>query len=391
MTTSINSSRKRTQRDYTLAFKLRVVERVEKGEMTYKQAQAHFGIQGRSTVLVWLRKHGRLDWSKPFQHPLMPKSKETPAETIKRLERELAEEKLRNQILNGMVDIMDNEYGAGLRKKLLIRYVWQAKAKSEINLAAACRAAGMSRQGIYQAVARMESRRAELSVIKDWVQYWRKYMPRLGARKLYTLIKSKLVEHDIKLGRDGFFTYLRREGLLVKPKKSYTKTTFSKHWMKKHPNLLKEEGLHDAEHVLVTDASSRKIVGHHVSKDMKAESVVKALKMAIKDKRYIGNAVHHSDRGLQYCSAVYQNALQASQIQPSMTDGYDCYQNALAERVNGILKQEFLLHRCRTFAELKILVRESIAIYNDMRPHLSLNMATPNQVHNRKGQLLELA
>ncbi|WP_107947097.1 IS3 family transposase [Shewanella baltica] len=391
MTTSINSSRKRTQRDYTLAFKLRVVERVEKGEMTYKQAQAHFGIQGRSTVLVWLRKHGRLDWSKPFQHPLMPKSKETPAETIKRLERELAEEKLRNQILNGMVDIMDNEYGAGLRKKLLIRYVWQAKAKSEINLAAACRAAGMSRQGIYQAVARMESRRAELSVIKDWVQYWRKYMPRLGARKLYTLIKSKLVEHDIKLGRDGFFTYLRREGLLVKPKKSYTKTTFSKHWMKKHPNLLKEEGLHDAEHVLVTDASSRKIVGHHVSKDMKAESVVKALKMAIKDKRYIGNAVHHSDRGLQYCSAVYQNALQASQIQPSMTDGYDCYQNALAERVNGILKQEFLLHRCRTFAELKILVRESIAIYNEMRPHLSLNMATPNQVHNRKGQLLELA
>ncbi|MCT8877626.1 IS3 family transposase [Shewanella xiamenensis] len=409
MTTSINSSRKRTQRDYTLAFKLGVVERVEKGEMTYKQAQARFGIQGRSTVLVWLRKHGRLDWSKPFQHPLMPKSKETPAETIKRLERELAEEKLRNQILNGMVDIMDNEYGAGLRKKLLIRYVWQAKSNGEINLAAACRAAGMSRQGIYQAVARMESRRAELSVIKDWVQYWRKYMPRLGARKLYTLIKSRLVEHDIKLGRDGFFTYLRSKGLLVKPKKSYTKTTFSKHWMKKHPNLLKEKGLHDAEHVLVsditylesdqgvhylslvTDASSRKIVGHHVSKDMKAESVVKALKMAIKDKRYIGNAVHHSDRGLQYCSAVYQNALQASRIQPSMTDGYDCYQNALAERVNGILKQEFLLHRCRTFAELKILVRESIAIYNDMRPHLSLNMATPNQVHNRKGQLLELA
>ncbi|ABI39189.1 transposase [Shewanella sp. MR-4] len=119
MTTSINSSRKRTQRDYTLAFKLGVVERVEKGEMTYKQAQAHFGIQGRSTVLVWLRKHGRLDWSKPFQHPLMPKSNETPAETIKRLERELAEEKLRNKILNGMVDIMDNEYGAGLRKKYL--------------------------------------------------------------------------------------------------------------------------------------------------------------------------------------------------------------------------------------------------------------------------------
>lgn len=119
MTAPTNPRIKRTQRDYTLAFKLGVVERIEKGEMTYKQAQTRFGIQGRSTVLVWLRKHGRLDWSKPFQHPLMPHSKETPAETIKRLERELVEEKLRNQILNGMVDIMDNEYGAGLRKKYL--------------------------------------------------------------------------------------------------------------------------------------------------------------------------------------------------------------------------------------------------------------------------------
>ncbi|WP_221076729.1 IS3 family transposase [Agarivorans aestuarii] len=409
MTTPINSSRKRTQRDYTLVFKLGVVERVEKGEMTYKQAQARFGIQGRSTVLVWLRKHGRLDWSKPFQHPLMPNSKETPAETIKRLERELAEEKLRNQILNGMVDIMDNEYGAGLRKKLLIRHIWQAKTDSEINLAAACRAAGISRQSIYQAVARIENRRATLSVIKDWVQYWRKYMPRLGVRKLYVLIKPKLLEHDIKLGRDGLFAYLRREGLLVKPKRSFTKTTFSKHWMKKHPNLLKEEGLHDAEHVLVsdmtylesdqgvhylslvTDAASRKIVGHHLSDDMKADSVVKALKMAVKDKRYIANAVHHSDRGSQYCSAAYQDELLINQIRPSMTDGNDCYQNALAERINGILKQEFLLYRCKTLKEMKILVKESIAIYNAMRPHLSLNMETPNQVHNRKGKLLELA
>ena len=234
-------------------------------------------------------------------------------------------------------------------------------------------------------------------------------MPQLGTRKLYKLIKPKLVEHDIKLGRDGFFTYLRSEGLLIKPRKSYIKTTFSKHWMKKHPNLLKEKGLHDAEHVLVsdityleseqgvhylslvTDAASRKIVGHHLSADMKAENVVKALKMAVRDKRYIANAVHHSDRGSQYCSAIYQDALLESHIQPSMTDGYDCYQNALAERVNGILKQEFLLYRCKTLEELKILVSESIAIYNEMRPHLSLNMETPNQVHNRKGQLLKLA
>lgn len=99
--------------------------------MTYKQAQTRFGIQGKTTVLVWLRKHGKLDWSKLFQHPLMPHSKETPAETIKRLERELAEAKLRNQILNGMVDIMDNEYGAGLRKKYLSGISGKPKPKAK--------------------------------------------------------------------------------------------------------------------------------------------------------------------------------------------------------------------------------------------------------------------
>lgn len=119
MATPQHNSLKRSQRDYTMGFKLSVVDLVEKGEFTYKQAQKHFGIQGKSTVLVWLRKHGKMDWSKPFQHPLMSKSKETPAQKIKRLERELQDEKLKNQVLNGMVDIMDKEYGTGLRKKYL--------------------------------------------------------------------------------------------------------------------------------------------------------------------------------------------------------------------------------------------------------------------------------
>ncbi|GAC32033.1 transposase [Paraglaciecola polaris LMG 21857] len=119
MEASNNKSARRSQRDYTLGFKLSVVALVEKGEFTYKQAQKHVGIQGRSTVLVWLRKLGKLDWSKPFRHPLMPKSKETPAQKIKCLEREFQDEKLINQVLNGMVDIMDKEYGAGLRKKYL--------------------------------------------------------------------------------------------------------------------------------------------------------------------------------------------------------------------------------------------------------------------------------
>lgn len=119
MNTSNHNRVKRTQRDYTLGFKLSVVEQVEKGDFTYKQAQKHYGIQGRSTVLVWLRKYGKLDWSQAIYMSDMPKSKETPAQKIKRLERELEDERIKNLVLNRMVDIMDNEHGAGLRKKYL--------------------------------------------------------------------------------------------------------------------------------------------------------------------------------------------------------------------------------------------------------------------------------
>jgi transposase-like protein len=115
--------KRRTQRDYTMGFKLQVVVAVEKGDMTYKQAQKIYGIQGRSTVLTWLRKHGKMDWTQPVRltMPKTPKAKETPAQTIKRLERELDDEQLRNRLLNEAVDILDAEYGTGLRKKYIAK------------------------------------------------------------------------------------------------------------------------------------------------------------------------------------------------------------------------------------------------------------------------------
>ncbi len=226
-------------------------------------------------------------------------------------------------------------------------------------------------------------------------------MPRLGTRKLYFLLKPRLDDEGIKLGRDGLFAYLREHRLLVTPKKSYIKTTHSKHWMRKHPNLFKDmnvvrpeqayvsdityvesdEGVHYLS--LVTDAYSRKIVGHQLSRDMSAAQVVKALKHAGDTRLTHRPLIHHSDRGLQYCAKLYQEELRRQAISPSMTDGYDCYQNALAERVNGILKQEFILHRCKSFEELKTLIDESIVIYNRMRPHLSLGMKTPEEVHSK--------
>ncbi len=260
---------------------------------------------------------------------------------------------------------------------------------------------GIIRQAIYQRERRVQQRALELAPIKGMVLEVRRFMPRLGGRKLYFLLKPKLIKLGVKLGRDGFFSYLKNENLLVKPKRSYTKTTFSKHWMKKYPNLLKELRAKEPEEVfvsdityvqseqgvhylsLVTNAYSRKIMGYELSNEMKATDVVKALEMTVDNRQYKHHAIHHSDRGLQYCSKVYQTKLNESDITPSMTDGYDCYQNALAERINGILKQEFLLYKCQNLAELKQLVDESILIYNEMRPHLSLGMKTPNQVHKK--------
>ncbi|WP_345341353.1 IS3 family transposase, partial [Corallincola platygyrae] len=149
------------------------------------------------------------------------------------------------------------------------------------------------------------------------------------------------------------------------------------------------EGVHYLS--LTTDTYSRKIMGYELSREMKATDVVNALNMSIKNRLTTQPLIHHSDRGLQYCSSVYQSVLRQHSITPSMTDGYDCYQNALAERVNGILKQEFLLHKCHSFTELKQLVKESVAIYNQLRPHLSLGMKTPEEVHKKASAELALA
>lgn len=245
--------------------------------------------------------------------------------------------------------------------------------------------------------------------MKALVLELRRKMPRLGTRKLYFLLKPQLEDKGIKLGRDGLFNYLREQRLLVTPKRSYIKTTQSKHWMRKHPNLFQhmemerpeqayvsdityvesDEGVHYLS--LVTDAYSRKIVGHQLSRDMSAAQVVKALQNAARARLTYRPMIHHSDRGLQYCSELYQEELRRQVISPSMTDGYDCYQNAMAERVNGILKQEFLLARCRNFQELKRVIAESVEVYNNVRPHLSLGMKTPEEVHNKAASYVEAA
>ena len=233
-------------------------------------------------------------------------------------------------------------------------------------------------------------------------------MPRIGTRKLYHLLREEFKRNRLKVGRDKLFSFLKYEHMLILPTKSYTKTTNSKHWLHKYPNLIKEKQFTEAEHLwvsditylktkqgnsylsLVTDAGSRKIMGHHLSEDLRTEGMIEALKMAISNRIYTHPLIHHSDRGLQYCSEDYQLLLQKNNIITSMTDGYDCYQNALAERINGILKMEFLLNTYDDVNQARTVIEESIRIYNHKRPHLSLNMKTPQQVHrqNKKTTLI---
>ena len=261
----------------------------------------------------------------------------------------------------------------------------------------------MSRQAYYQRCAAETKVAQEHLQVLTLVQEQRMVQPRVGTRKLHYLLKSSMAERHIKMGRDGLFNLLRKARLLVLPGRSYHKTTNSHHRFYKHPNLLKP-GLHQVtpsrpEEVwvadmtylpththntylsLVTDAYSRKIVGYHVDEHMQTSAVGKALKMAISARRSTLPLIHHSDRGIQYCSAEYQAIHERHQIRCSMTDGYDCYQNALAERVNGILKNEFLLTKPKDLEEARKMVKQSIKIYNEVRPHLSLKYKTPNTVH----------
>jgi transposase InsO family protein len=228
-------------------------------------------------------------------------------------------------------------------------------------------------------------------------------MPRLGGRKLYYLLSQSL--RSLKIGRDKFFAILKAYHLLIKPKRSYHITTNSYHRFKKHKNLIDGMRINRPEQVwvsdityigkrskpcylsLVTDAYSKQIMGYSIAANLNTESSLRALQMALrkrKDKSL--PLIHHSDRGIQYCSDDYQKVINKTKnLNCSMTESYDPYQNAVAERINGILKQEFMIDRYKDYSIkiIKAVVKESIDIYNTLRPHWSNYMLTPIQMHQQ--------
>jgi len=264
-----------------------------------------------------------------------------------------------------------------------------------------CALFGLSKQAYYKNIRNQGQKELKWHFVKPKVLELRRSMPRLGTRKLHYLLK----EERIDIGRDKLFDLLRAEGLLVATRRKYVKTTNSTHWMRKYPNLVRNIELNRPEQLwvadityldtkaegnlylhLITDAYSKQIMGYELCDNMTAISTHKALMMALKKRRYKDKPlIHHSDRGLQYCSALYTECLMENNIAISMTENGDPYENAVAERVNGILKDEFGLgDQLNDIKEATKQVAQSIRAYNYQRPHLSCHMLTPIQMHNQQ-------
>ena len=245
---------------------------------------------------------------------------------------------------------------------------------------------------------------ADLLIVKE-VLAMRKDHKIIGTRKLYDMLQPFMLEHSIKMGRDALFDLLAANWLLVKKRKRRIQTTYSNHWLRKYPNLIREFipksinqlwvsditywKISTGEHLyisLITDAYSHKIVGYHVAETMEAIQSIQALQMAL---TALGGAavplqlIHHSDRGIQYCSGKYVKLLQDNGIRISMTENGDPLENALAERINGIVKEEYLNHyQIDTLPEAKKQLQKAMRLYNNDRPHMSISNFTPNKLHN---------
>jgi putative transposase len=270
-----------------------------------------------------------------------------------------------------------------------------------------CSLLGHSRQAFYQFKKQSEVQALQEELVVRQVIGERKIMERLGCRKLLLRLHDFLQQHAINMGRDAFFDLLRRNGLLVRRRKRKMATTDSNHWLRKYPNLVKgfipiapnQLWVADITYLvlgngfaylsLTTDAFSHKTVGFFLSPDLSAHGCCQALVMALKNNPSIKGLIHHSDRGVQYCSDLYVNLLNGHQVKISMAENGDPLENALAERMNGILKDELLEECYPSFEAAQQGVAVAISTYNHLRPHGSISNFTPVQAHTLTGLVLK--
>ena len=262
-----------------------------------------------------------------------------------------------------------------------------------------CKSFDMKRDSYYKYRSRCHKRSVNKSMILELVKQERKHQSRVGTRKLYKALKPTFEIQNLKIGRDSLFDLLRNKNLLIRRKHATCKTTNSYHRFHKYNNLIKnmiitapnQVWVADITYIrtikgfcylaLITDLYSRKILGYDLSNTLELTGCLGAFKRAHRTARPSSGLVHHSDRGFQYCSNIYVQELKKHGVLLSMTEENHCYENAVAERVNGILKDEFYLDQCFTDIEkAKIATKNAIKIYNSKRLHLSLNYRTPNMV-----------
>jgi len=269
-----------------------------------------------------------------------------------------------------------------------------------------CSLLGYSRQAYYQYQKQQEKEAFQSELIVQEVLKYRKFQKRIGGRKLFSMMHHFLHQHAIGMGRDAFFNVLRDYGLLIRIRKRKAITTDSNHPYRKYPNLIKEFipiapnqlWVCDITYIvigdgfgylsLITDAYSRKIVGFCLHKTLSAQGTIAALKPALKNNPNTKGLIHHSDRGVQYCCYEYVEILQNKHIKISMTENGDPLENAIAERVNGILKTELLKERFLSFAEAQEAIAIAISTYNHLRPHNSIGNLTPFEAHSLNHSVL---
>ena len=269
-----------------------------------------------------------------------------------------------------------------------------------------CSLFGYSRQAFYRFRKDAEREALQHDLILQKVLSIRKILKRVGTRKLFFMMQDFMQQHRIQIGRDALFDLLATHRLLIRRRiRRIPITTFSDHWMHKYPNLIigyipirsNQLWVSDITYIclvndfaylsLITDAYSRKIVGFCLLETLSADGCIKALKMALSSNPQLGRLIHHSDRGSQYCCADYVGILEKQYIKISMTQTGDPLENALAERVNGILKDELLEKQYQNFEEAQQSIAIAISTYNHHRPHSSIDMLTPVEAHLREGEL----
>ena len=261
---------------------------------------------------------------------------------------------------------------------------------------------------VNDAIKKAKKIATQTALVLSLAKELRRELPRTGTLKLYPDMKPSLELKGVKIGRDKVHNILKNNDLIIKPRKNYVTTTDSKHHFRKHKNLIKDLFISKPEQAfvcdityirikkkfaylfLVTDAYSKKIMGWTINYTMKAKDGMKAIKVAHRNRRFKTNVFHHSDRGIQYCTPSYINYCKKKGMVPSMTEDLHVYENAVAERINGILKSEFGIGLgFNSLKDARAVIRNSIDLYNNKRRHFSLHLLTPNFVHFNPGIIIK--